>query len=81
MKDRIGLFGQLVALIEKLAALEKKYGFFNLLKSLLLLVMIGLFGYVVLDLDGIADRIEHLRQLEHQDRLAQRIKAEPEIRL
>ena len=81
MKDRVGVLSQIVGLIEKVAALEKKYGFFDLIKSVLLLAMIGLLGYAVLDPGGIADRIERFRQREHQERLSQRIRAEPEIRL
>ncbi len=81
MKDRVGVLGQFVALIEKLAALEKRYGFFDLLKSVLLLGVIVLLGYAVLDPGGISERIERFQQREHQDRLARRIKAEPEIRL
>ena len=81
MKDRVGILGQLVALIEKVAALERKYGFFNLIKSVLLLAMIGLLGYAVLDPGGIADRIERFRQREHQERLSQRIRAEPDAKM
>lgn len=81
MKDRVGMLGQFVALIENLAALEKKYGFFDLLKSVLLLGVVSAMGYAVLDPSGIAERVERFRQREHQERLSQRIRAEPEIRL
>lgn len=79
--DKINIATQFAALMDKLLALEKKYGFFSIIKSLFILSVIVLMTLLFINPTAVMDRIERIRQQEHQQRLEQRMQVEPRIRM
>lgn len=70
-----------VGLLGKLLNLQKKYGFFSILKSLFLLLLLGYVIFFALNPTYLLERITTIQNERHSEAVTKRINSDEEIRL
>lgn len=70
-----------VGLLGKLLNLQKKYGFFSILKSLFILLLLGYVIFFALNPTYLLERITTIQDEKHTEAITKRIKSDEEIRL
>lgn len=67
--------------LQKLLGLQQKYGFFSILKGLLIILVTGYVIFFALNPKYLLDKIEIVQAERHDDAVSKRIQADAEIRL
>lgn len=70
-----------IGFLQKLADLQKNYGFFSIIKGLFILLLSGYVVFFALNPTYLLEKIENTRTEQHEDAIANRIKSDSEIRL
>lgn len=70
-----------VGIIQKLIDLQKKYGFFQILKGLFILFISGYVIFFTFNPTYLIDKIEESRKEDHDNAVVRRMKSDAEIRL
>ena len=70
-----------IGFLQKLIALQNKYGFFSIIKGLFILLLSGYVVFFALNPTYLLEKIENTRTEQHEDAIAKRIKSDTEIRL
>lgn len=70
-----------IGFLQKLADLQKNYGFFSIIKGLFILLLSGYVVFFALNPTYLLEKIENTRTERHEDAIANRIKSDSEIRL
>lgn len=67
--------------LQKLLNLQKKYGFFSILKGMFLVLMAGYVVFFALNPKYLLEKVDGIQNEKHSDGIAQRIKSDAEVRL
>ncbi len=70
-----------IGFLQRLIALQNKYGFFSIIKGLFILLLSGYVVFFALNPTYLLDKIENVKTEQHEDAIAKRIKSDTEIRL
>lgn len=70
-----------VGILSKLLTLQKKYGFFSILKGLVILLLFGYVIFFALNPTYFIERITTIQDEKHTEAITKRIKSDEEIRL
>lgn len=70
-----------IGFLQRLIALQNKYGFFSIIKGLFILLLSGYVVFFALNPTYLLDKIENVKTAQHEDAIAKRIKSDTEIRL
>lgn len=70
-----------VGILQRLLNLQSKYGFFSILKGLLILLITGYVMFFTLNPTYLLEKIDNAKSEQHEDAVAKRIKSDSEIRL
>ena len=70
-----------IGFLQRLIALQNKYGFFSIIKGLFILLLSGYVVFFALNPTYLLDKIENAKTEQHEDAIAKRIKSDTEIRL
>lgn len=67
--------------LEKVVRMEKKYGFFNIIKGLFVIGICLLLTYMVMNPQMTFDILSQLKEKEHKEMMDKRMSIEPELRV
>lgn len=70
-----------IGFLQRLIALQNKYGFFSIIKGLFILLLSGYVVFFALNPTYLLDKIENVKTEQHEDAIAKRIKSDTEVRL
>ena len=70
-----------IGFLQKLIALQNKYGFFSIIKGLFILLLSGYVVFFTLNPTYLLEKIENTKTEQHEDAIVKRIKSDGEIRL
>lgn len=70
-----------IGFLQRLIALQNKYGFFSIIKGLFILLLSGYVVFFALNPTYLLEKIENTKTEQHEDAIAKRIKSDAEIRL
>lgn len=68
-------------LLGKVLSLQKKYGFFSILKSLIILLLLGYIVFFVTNPTYLLKKIETIQEEYHKEAITDRINADSEVKL
>lgn len=81
VENKIQTGNFLLNALEKMVKMERKYGFFNLLKSVIIIGICVIFGIIILNPDKVIEVLGKMAEKQHSELVDKRISIEPEIRL
>lgn len=67
--------------LENALRLERKYGFFNILKSIFIIGICALMSYMVINPDNFIKLVTQFKEKEHKEMMDRRMSIEPELRI
>lgn len=75
-----GLFSAAIGWLQKLLSLQKKYGFFNIVKGLFILLLLGYVIFFMVNPTYLLDRIEKRRESREVEMVRQRVSSDRVLR-
>ena len=70
-----------MSFLQKLLSLQRKYGFFDIIKSLILLLITGYVVFFTLNPTYLLDKIEKLQVDKHSEAISKRVQSDKDVRL
>lgn len=70
-----------MSFLQKLLSLQRKYGFFDIIKSLILLLITGYVVFFTLNPTYLLDKIEQLQVDKHSEAISKRVQSDKDVRL
>lgn len=75
-----GLFSAAISWLQKLLSLQKKYGFFNIVKGLVILLLLGYVIFFMVNPTYLLDRLEKRRESQDVEMVRKRVSSDRVIR-
>lgn len=75
-----GLFSAAIGWLQKLLSLQKKYGFFNIVKGLVILLLLGYVIFFMVNPTYLLDRLEKRRESQDVEMIRKRVSSDRVIR-